>query len=147
MKAEQMTTRQVTKSSVSDINNLLRQLVHDPKTLRPITLLHMRAIVANKATPVVIVRDGARIIGLGMLIVANKFRGQYAYIEDMMVDEAYRGRGLGEAIARKLIAVARAKKVKTIELSTRPSRVPANKLYQKLGFEPKETNVYRLKLR
>ncbi len=146
MKAEQMTVRQVTKSWVSDINNLLRQLVHDPKTFRPITLLHMRAIVANKATPVVIVRDDTRVVGLGMLAVITKFRGHYAYIEDMMVDGDYRGRGLGEAIARKLIAIARAKKVKTIELSTRPSRVPANKLYQKLGFEPKETNVYRLKL-
>ena len=142
-----MTTRQVTKQSVSDINNLLRQLVHDPKTYRPVSLSHLRSIVGNKVTPVVVVRDGTRVIGLGMLVIVTKFRGQYAYIEDMMVDGEYRGRGLGGAIARKLIAIARAKKVKTIELSTRPSRVPANKLYQKLGFEPKETNVYRMNLK
>lgn len=142
-----MTLQLVNKSSVADINKLLRQLVHDPATYRPISLAHFRTVVGNKATPVAVVRDGARVIGLGMLAIITKFRGQYAYVEDMMVDEAYRGRGLGEVIARKLIAIARARKVKTIELSTRPSRVPANKLYQKLGFERKETNVYRLKLK
>lgn len=131
---------------LSDVNNLLKQLVHDPATYAPISLETLQAIISDKNTFVVAAVDKQRVIGMGILYRIIKPRGYYGSIEDMMVDQAYRGQGIGEAIGRKLIETAREQGIKTIELSARPSRVAANSLYKKLGFEPKETNVYRLKL-
>ncbi len=133
-------------SALGDINQLLRQLVHDVSTYEPVSLERFNNIIINPQTLVVVARDGARIVGVGILFSVNKFRGIYGYIEDMIVDETYRGQGLGQKILEELINLARAEDIRTIELSTRPSRVPANNLYKKLGFEHKETNVYRLKL-
>lgn len=130
----------------ADINALLKQLVHDPSTFEPITAERFSSILAEPDTIVVAAEEEGRIVGTGSLFVVNKFRGTYGYIEDMIVDESQRGKGLGESIARKLIELGKETGVTTIELSTRPSRVAANSLYQKLGFEQKETNVYRLKL-
>ena len=67
-------------------------------------------------------------------------------VDDVVVDNAYRGQGLGAAIMHKVIEVAQEQKLKALSLTSRPARVAGNKLYQKLGFVQKETNVYRLKL-
>ena len=131
---------------VKGVNTLLLQLLHNPKEHRPLSLAAFSRIVREKNTTTVVARDGTKIVGMGLSFLIMKPRGRFAYIEDMVVDVAYRGQGLGERIAKKLIAIARQKGVKYVELSTRPSRVAANKLYQKLGFEQKETNVYRLRL-
>jgi ribosomal protein S18 acetylase RimI-like enzyme len=144
-----MTTSTLKKVSSADavaLNSLLRQLVHDPSTYKAVPIKTLRSIAANKQTILVVAKEDKQIVGVGILFIITKFRGRYAYVEDMVVDEAHRGKGLGKAILQKLISAAKAKGIETIELSTRPSRVPANKLYQKMGFKPKETNVYRLKL-
>ena len=146
MKFQQLKAANVHKQMAIDINNLLRQLLHDPTTYRAISISALKKIVGEKSMIVLVALDNKHIIGIGMLQLVNKFRGRYAYVEDMMVDENYRGKGIGTTITKKLIELARKKAVTTIELSTRPSRVAANKLYQKLGFQQKETNVYRLKL-
>ena len=134
------------ESALRDINNLLKQLVHDPATYVAVSMRALDEIIGNKNIILVTAKDGQRVVGIGLLLVVTKFRGRYGYIEDMMVDREYRGHGIGRAIAEFLIGVARKQQIKTLELSTRPSRVPANNLYQKLGFERKETNVYRLHL-
>ena len=138
--------KKVSANACREVNHLLLQLLHDPKDYRPLSLSALRGIVDDKKTIVVVVYDGVRIIGMGLLFLITKPRGRYAYIEDMVIDIAYRGRGLGKKLARKLIAAARSRGVRCIELSTRPSRVAANKIYQDIGFKRKETNVYRLKL-
>ena len=146
MKIAILSQRYATKEVLADLNTLLKQLVHDPKTYKPITFATLKKIASDKKTVVVLIFDGTKVIGTGTLIIATKFRGNYAYIEDMMVDESYRGQGLGRQLGDALVAAAKKHNVTTIELSTRPSRVAANALYQKMGFEPKDTNVYRLKL-
>lgn len=80
------------------------------------------------------------------LVVFTIPTGKKAFIEDVVVDQTARGMGLGEMILCEAIELAKSKGVKRIELSSRPSRVPANKLYQKLGFKIRETNFYRLEL-
>lgn len=144
MQIEQLTTADA--KDLVDINSLLKQLVHDPATYSAVTLPVLQEIVGNPKTVVIVARDDHRIIGMGIVFIVVKMRGHYGIFEDMAVDEKYRGQGIGESIARKLLDVAKSRGVKTIELSARPSRIAANKLYQKLGFEHKETNVYRLKL-
>lgn len=138
--------KSATVEAVQDVNALLKQLLHDPSTFAPISFETFQKIVTDEKVVVVAAKDGEKIVGMGMLYIVIKPRGHYAYLEDMMVDEGYRGQGIGEKIGRALIESARARGIQTIELSARPSRVAANKLYQKLGFEPKETNVYRMKL-
>jgi ribosomal protein S18 acetylase RimI-like enzyme len=66
-----------------------------------------------------------------------------AWIEDVVVDEQARGRGAGEALNRAAMDKAASLRVKTVDLTSRPSREVANRLYQRLGFVPRDTNVYR----
>ncbi len=69
-----------------------------------------------------------------------------AWIEDVIVDEAVGGRGIGKALTREALARAKAAGAKTVELTSRPSREVANGMYRSLGFEPRDTNVYRFTL-
>lgn len=86
------------------------------------------------------------LIGCLSLVVFTIPTGKKAFIEDVVVDQTARGLGLGEKMLQKAITMAKQKGVKRIELSSRPIRVPANKLYQKLGFKVRDTNFYRLEL-
>ena len=69
--------------------------------------------------------------------------GLKAWIEDVVVGAAARGHGVGEALNRAAIAEAAHRGAKNVSLTSRPSREAANRLYQRLGFQPYETNVYR----
>jgi ribosomal protein S18 acetylase RimI-like enzyme len=62
------------------------------------------------------------------------------------VDEAARGQGAGEALVREAIRLARKAGARTIDLTSRPSREAANRLYERIGFVERETNVYRYEL-
>jgi len=66
-----------------------------------------------------------------------------AWIEDVVVAESARGHGVGEALNTAAIAEARRRGAVTVELTSRPSRESANRLYQRLGFVARDTNVYR----
>jgi ribosomal protein S18 acetylase RimI-like enzyme len=69
-----------------------------------------------------------------------------AWIEDVVVDDSVRGQGVGEALNRCALEMARLRGARTVDLTSRPSRDAANRLYRRLGFEPRETNVYRYDL-
>jgi ribosomal protein S18 acetylase RimI-like enzyme len=70
-----------------------------------------------------------------------------AWIEDVIVDESMRGQGVGEALTEAMLDEARARGCVTVDLTSRPSREAANRLYQKLGFERRDSNLYRFDLR
>jgi len=72
--------------------------------------------------------------------------GVRAWIEDVIVSESVRGRGCGEELTRAALDAARQAGARTVELTSRPSRQAANRLYQRLGFKVRETNVYRFEL-
>ena len=90
--------------------------------------------------------DG-QIIGMGALAAFRVPSGLKAWIEDVVVDETCRGLGIGEALTLALIDHARQAGVLSIHLTSNHRRAAANQLYQKLGFERHETNLYQLKLR
>lgn len=71
--------------------------------------------------------------------------GLKAWIEDVVVDEAARGRGVGAALTNAALAEARTRGSKDVSLTSRPAKEAANRLYQRIGFEARETNVYRYK--
>lgn len=105
-----------------------------------------RRLLADQHVEIWIVRDGAKIVGMATLCVFSMLSKTIGFVEDVVVDEAYRGRGLGTLLMQKLIQRARARRCAHVELTSRPSREAANALYLKLGFEQRDTNVYRLKL-
>jgi len=68
--------------------------------------------------------------------------GKKSWVEDVLVDEVSRGKGIGKLLVEFAINFAKERKATTLMLTSNPSRINANKLYQKLGFQQKETNVY-----
>ena len=72
--------------------------------------------------------------------------GSKAWIEDVVVDDMFRGRGLGRKLVTHAIDYCKSQNINTLMLTSNPKRVAANALYQSLGFERKETNVYKMNL-
>ena len=108
----------------------------------------LRHIIESPASILLIARDdeSGRILGSLTLVVFPIPTGIRAWIEDVVVDEAARGQGVGEALNRHALERARAEGAKTVDLTSRPTREAANRLYLRLGFVPRETNIYRFTL-
>jgi ribosomal protein S18 acetylase RimI-like enzyme len=105
-------------------------------------------IVASAASVLFVARDGETgpIIGSLTLVLFRIPTGLRAWIEDVVVDESARGTGVGAALNEAALARARQAGARTVDLTSRPSREAANRLYSRLGFVERETNVYRLTL-
>lgn len=106
----------------------------------------IREIVEAEASTVLIardLRDNGRIVGMLTLIVFRIPTGVRAWIEDVVVDETVRGRGVGEGLSQEAVRRAVELGARTVELTSRPSREAANRLYQRLGFALRDSNVYR----
>ena len=86
------------------------------------------------------------IIGMLTLVTFRLPTGVRARIEDVVVDSAARGRGVASELTRVALEIAAARGARTVDLTSRPSREAANRLYQHLGFEERETIVYRFPL-
>jgi ribosomal protein S18 acetylase RimI-like enzyme len=106
----------------------------------------LRQVIESAATTLLLARDrlaeGA-IVGSLVLVVFRIPTGVRAWIEDVVVDASCRGRGIGEALNREAIRLARRQGARTVELTSRPAREAANRLYQRMGFTRRETHVYR----
>jgi ribosomal protein S18 acetylase RimI-like enzyme len=114
----------------------------------PPTRAELAEIVASPASILLLAVDVDSDAILGSLTLAW-FRiptGVRAWIEDVVVDEAARGHGVGELLNRAALDRARELGAKTVDLTSRPSREAANRLYQRIGFVPRDTNVYRFSL-
>ena len=103
----------------------------------------LEAIVASDSSVLLIAVSERVIVGALTLVLFRIPTGLRAWIEDVIVDEAARGRGIGEALNQAAIERARVAGARTVDLTSRPSREAANRLYQRLGFVERETNVYR----
>ena len=106
----------------------------------------LEEIVGSPAVTVLIARAGGTIVGtltLAMFPIPTGFR---AWIEDVVVDEAARGKGVGEALTSEAIGLARAAGARTVDLTSRPARKAAGRLYERAGFEERETRVYRYRM-
>lgn len=108
----------------------------------------LRKIVESPATLLLVARDDAsgQIVGSLTLALFRIPTGLRAWIEDVVVEGEARGRGVGEALNQFALERAREAGATTVDLTSRPSREAANRLYQRLGFVPRETNVYRYDL-
>jgi ribosomal protein S18 acetylase RimI-like enzyme len=107
----------------------------------------LEEIVASPASTVLLARDDSgQIIGSLTLVIFRTPTGARAWIEDVVVDESARGQGAGEALVAEAIRLASDSGARTVDLTSRPSRESANRLYEKIGFQARETNVYRYDL-
>jgi ribosomal protein S18 acetylase RimI-like enzyme len=107
----------------------------------------LEEIVASPAAMVLLARNhSGEIIGSLTLVVFRTPTGARAWIEDVVVDESARGQGTGEALVAEAIRLASDSGARTVDLTSRPSRESANRLYEKVGFQARETNVYRYDL-
>jgi ribosomal protein S18 acetylase RimI-like enzyme len=106
-------------------------------------------MVGSPAITLLIAREPdaeGEIIGSLTLAMFRIPTGRRAWIEDVVVDASQRGKGVGEALTREALRVAQAAGATTVDLTSRPTREAANRLYQRIGFERRETNVYRYTL-
>ena len=132
-----------TDELVAAFGRLIPQL---SKRSAPPTNDELAEIVASPATDVLIARLNGQIVATLTLVTFRIPTGVRSWIEDVVVDDAARGHGVGEQLNRFAIDLARSKGATTVDLTSRPSREAANRLYQRLGFKPRETNVYRYDL-
>lgn len=130
----------------SYIRGLLDQLHASSSSTYEPSLSRLQAMVSNENTDVIAARDGEKIVGMAILFTLARIDETSGYVDDVVVDNAYRGKGIATALMQKLIEIARERGHKHLDLTSRPSREAANHLYQKIGFVKRETNPYRLKL-
>ena len=112
----------------------------------PPSAAELAEMVNSEASDVIVARLDGVIVGTLTLVVFRLPTGVRAWIEDVVVDEAARGHGVGDQLNRFALDLARQKGAKSVDLTSRPSREAANRLYQRIGFTPRETNVYRFSL-
>ena len=103
----------------------------------------LTGIVGSPAITLLVARDGGMIIGTLTLAMFPTPTGIRAWIEDVVVDHAARGRGIGEALITEAVSLARAAGARTVDLTSRPTRQAAGRLYERAGFEERNTRVYR----
>jgi ribosomal protein S18 acetylase RimI-like enzyme len=104
----------------------------------------MAAVTGSPATQLLVARDeGGAIIGSLTLVVFALPTGRRAWIEDVVVDDAARGQGVATALVQAALERAARSGARTVDLTSRPEREEANRLYLRLGFEVRSTNVYR----
>ena len=106
----------------------------------------LEAIVGSPDSELFVARLGGRIVGSLTLATYMIPTGLKAWIDDVVVDSDARGQGIGEALNRAALDEARRRGAKEVDLTSRPSREGANRLYRRLGFEARDTNVYRYHL-
>jgi ribosomal protein S18 acetylase RimI-like enzyme len=106
----------------------------------------LESIVASDFSHILLAKVDDVIVGSLTLVIFHIPTGVRAWIEDVVVDADARGKGVGEALNKFALAEAKRQGVTTVDLTSRPSREAANRLYQRLGFEHRETNVYRYKI-
>ena len=130
----------VTPELLAALHHLVPQL---SSSAPPITAEHLAEIIDSPATTLFVAKLDGAIVGCLTLAVFRLPTGMRAWIEDVVVDGSARGHGVGAALNEAAIAGANRVGARTVDLTSRPSREAANRLYQRLGFVARNTNVYR----
>jgi len=143
MKIEVEPARQVDQELVDAFGRLLPQL---SGSARPLDVEAVGRILACDANTVLVARAGHAIVGTLTLVMFPLPAGLRARIEDVVVDESARGRGVAGLLIEEALRIAREAGARTVDLTSRPDREAANRLYERLGFGVRESTVYRMTL-
>ncbi|WP_413988286.1 GNAT family N-acetyltransferase [Labrys okinawensis] len=133
----------VTAEDAEALAGLMRQLSsHAP----PLAQANFARIIAGSSTTMFVARINGRIVGTATMVLIEVASGSRVSIEDVVVDESQRGTGIGDALMRVAVAAARAQGAGKVDLTSNPSRQAAHRLYLRLGFKKRQTDVFRLEL-
>jgi ribosomal protein S18 acetylase RimI-like enzyme len=143
-----MSTLTIEEASTVDreLVDAFARLIPQLSTAPPPSAADLNEIVASAGSHVLVARQAGAIVGTLTLIVFRVPTGVRAWIEDVVVDQAARGAGIGEALTRAALARAAQAGARTVGLTSRASREAANRLYLRLGFTIRDTNLYRHEL-
>jgi ribosomal protein S18 acetylase RimI-like enzyme len=131
---------EVTSEVVEAFDRLLPQL---SSSAPPLDAAALSAIASAPASMVLLARAQGQIVGTTTLVIFRIPTGVRAWIEDVVVDEAARGQRVGEALTREALRMASQAGARTVDLTTRPSREAAGRLYERVGFSRRDSRVYR----
>ena len=134
----------VTGEVVEAFGRLLPQL---SRSAPPLGQAELEAVAGCPANTVLVARSAGTIIGMTTLVMFPLPTGLRAWIEDVVVDESARGQGAGEAMTREAIRIAREAGARTVDLTSRPAREAAGRLYERAGFELRDSRLYRYAFR
>jgi ribosomal protein S18 acetylase RimI-like enzyme len=140
---------EVTLELLTVLRSLMRQLnFHIPESEQPeLSEAQVARVIASPGSSLLVARsEDGRIVGTTTVVVFDSPTGRRAWIEDVVVDESARGQGVGEALTRKAVRLADEAGADHVDLTSAPYREAANRLYPRVGFEQRTTNVYRLHL-
>ncbi len=130
----------VTPEVVAAFGRLVPQL---SRSAPPPDAEALARIVGSPAITLLAARNGEEIAGTLTLVIFPIPTGIRAWIEDVVVDQAARGLGIGEILTRKALEIAEAAGARTVDLTSRPSRAAAGRLYERVGFTERESRLYR----
>ena len=136
---------QLTEASekvAAQIDALIEQL--DPKKGCDLPLL--KALVESSSSELWVAKEENSIIGMATLTFSKRIGGECARLEDVVVDENQRGKGLGKLLCQRMIERAKERGAYSLQLTSRKERQVANKMYQSMGFELRDTNAYLMRL-
>ena len=143
-----MTIKELTILSDTQVQDVLALMCELTSSVVVTPEMMTKSLAAASSHFFAIVNDDDHIAGCATLCVYDSPTGQKASLEDVVVSSKYRGQGLGELLVQYVIEFARRElRNVDIHLTSSPHRVAANKLYQKLGFEKRETNAYEMRVR
>jgi ribosomal protein S18 acetylase RimI-like enzyme len=143
---EEVTVEEVTDSFEDVARALARLIPQLSSSSGPPTIAEVEEMATSPATVLFVARETkGRIVGSLTLALFRIPTGIRAWIEDVVVDSDARRRGIGELLVRAAVDKAAEMGARTVDLTSRPSRQDANRLYTNLGFEARETNVYRFR--
>ena len=126
------------------MQRFLDQLTSSPMTL---TEDMFNQLLASPNSHLFFLLKDEQIAGMLTIGIYHSPTGGKAWIEDVVVDESFRGQGLSKLLVAHAIEFTKSKQIPLLMLTSNSKRVAANKLYQTMGFERKETNVYRMKFK
>ena len=123
-----------------------RLLAQVSSSAPPLTPDRVREVLRTPSTSVLVARLHGEIVGMALLLTLTTLSGDFGYVEEVVVDEAARGRRVSTKLMTELLNLAARKGLRFVDLTSRPSREAANALYRSLGFQERDTNYYRYRL-
>lgn len=129
----------ITVEDAADLHRLLKQL----STTAEFDVGRVESMITHDATDMLVVRDQGRIVGMATMVTFPLPTGNRGIVEDVAVDESMRGQGIARLLLQQMTRIAGERDLRTLDLTSRPSREAALRLYESVGFVRRETNVLR----
>lgn len=127
---------------------LARLLPQLNPTLPVPDLERLRRLLADPAVTLLIAREGVQVVGTTTVIVYTTPFWIKARLDEVVVDAQARGKGVGEALVKAGLEVGRRAGAQLAELQSGkgPARAAAHRLYERMGFRIRDTDVFRISL-